>query len=105
MKACIQCCKDEDIINAIMANDFQSFGAKTGMRPKNALRDLKNLLVPKEDEEIGLFGNMLQRTKKRNKKVYRQLLKRSHIYARLGQTELPDGPISLIISFLDCRTN
>jgi len=104
--ACTQCCQNEDVIDAITANHFQTFGARTTTRPEHALRDLRSLLAENQDaqeNEKGPFEEMLQRTKKRNKKVYGQLLNRTCVYAQLGQTEFPGEISSHIVSFLDSR--
>ena len=104
--ACTQCCQDEDVIDAITANHFQTLGTKTTTRPEHALRVLRSLLAENQEnpeDEKGSLEEMLQRTKKRNKKVYRQLLNRTRVYAQLGQTKFPGEISSHIVSFLDSR--
>ena len=111
LKACTQCCQDENVIDAIVANRFEQFGGQNNSHPKDARLFINNLglkkkEIDKEDKEkTGKLEEILLYAKKRNKKVYNQLFKRTCFYAHINGKKLTrDGEVaSQIVSFLDSR--
>ena len=116
LKACTQCCQDEDVINAVIANRFEQFGGQNNSHPKDARLFINNLGLKKkalrqaqdgtQQDERGKTGELediLLYAKKRNKKVYNQLFKRTCFYAHINGKKLTrDGEVaSQIVSFLD----
>jgi len=84
LTACIQCCKDDELIEKIVSNYFVRFGALDCIDISSAA--LKNWLVP--TEEKGDFESSLKRIKRRNKKVYKHLLNRFYVVS-CGVEKIP----------------